>query len=198
MLRLVEIRLSTKGAWDLFLNRPLDLSLYDFSISGFWRSFQLIVPIMLMYVLVTFADYELTRIELPHQGLPDFSDFTIAGYVSLVIDWFFFPLALMPFARVLGIADNYVAFVILRNWSQFLMALIATPLFAAFYFDLIGSKLHLLGLLTIMFVFLHYRYIVTRAALECSFGLAVSLVALEFALSMVIGEAFARLFGVGV
>jgi hypothetical protein len=192
MLSLAEIRLSTKGAWDLFLNRPLDLSLYDISISGFWRSFQLIVPIMLFYVIVTFSDYELTRIELAHQGIPEFADFAIAGYVSLVVDWFFFPLALMPFARVLGIADNYVAFVILRNWSQFLMALIATPLFAAFYFDLIGSKLHLLGLLTIMFVFLRYRYIVTRAALECSFGLAVSLVALEFALSMVIGEAFTR------
>jgi hypothetical protein len=198
MLSLAEIRLSTKGAWDLFLNRPLDLAFFDVSISGFWRSFQLIVPIMLFYVIVTFSDYELTRVELTHQALPEFADFATAGYLALVVDWFLFPLALMPFAGMLGIADRYVTFVVLRNWSQFLMALIVTPLFAAFYFGLIGSSLHLLGLLTIVFVFLRYRYIVTRAALECSFGLAASLVALEFVLGMVIGEAIARLYGIGV
>jgi hypothetical protein len=196
MLSLAEIRLSTKGAWDLFLNRPLDLGLYDVSVSGFWRSFQLIVPIMVCYVIVTLADYELTRIEVAHEALPGFSDFTTAGYFSLVVDWFLFPLALMPFAGLLGIADRYVAFVILRNWSQFLMALIATPLFAAFYLGLIGSSLHLLALLVLVFVFLRYRYLVTRAALACSIGLASGLVALEFVLSVMIGEAFARFFGV--
>ena len=120
----------------------------------------------------------------------------VLGVLGLAV--ILFPLALMPFAGMLGIADRYVTFVVLRNWSQFLMALIVTPLFAAFYFGLIGSSLHLLGLLTIVFVFLRYRYIVTRAALECSFGLAASLVALEFVLGMVIGEAIARLYGIGV
>ena len=94
MLSLAEIRLSSKGAWDLFLNRPLDLAFFDVSISGFWRSFQLIVPIMLFYVIVTFSDYELTRIELTHQALPEFADFATAGYLALVVDWFLFPLAL--------------------------------------------------------------------------------------------------------
>lgn len=194
MLSLAEILRSTRGAWDLFLGRRLDLGDYDISVSGFWRSFQVILLIAPLYVIVTQSEYVLVT----GGGSPDavavsFSDFLFAGYLSLAIDWFLFPLALMPFAGVLGIGRHFVPFVIVRNWTQLLTVLIATPFFAAHLFGLISEGFLVLALLVATIVFLRYRFIVTRASLECSFAFAAALVTLEFVLSMVIAEATTRL-----
>ena len=53
----------------------------------------------------------------------------VLGVLGLAV--ILFPLALMPFAGMLGIADRYVTFVVLRNWSQFLMALIRAAVTSA-------------------------------------------------------------------
>lgn len=194
MLSLAEILRSTRGAWDLFLGRRLDLGDYDTSVAGFWRSFQVVLLIAPLYAIATRSEFALVTASVsPDANAIPFSDFLFAGYLSLAVDWFLFPLALMPFAGVLGIGRHYVSFVIVRNWTQLVTVLIATPFFAAHLFGLISESILVLALLVATIVFLRYRFIVTRATLECSFAFAAALVTLEFVLSMVIAETTTRI-----
>ena len=90
-------------------------------------------------------------------------------------------------ARPLGLSDRYVPFIVARNWSAVVLAMI-NALMALPY----GLGLVSLGVTTFL-VFgafgltLYLAYQVARVALAISAPTAALVVAVEFALSLVIG-----------
>lgn len=185
-----EIVQSLTGAWRLFLDRPDAMRYFNISIDGFWRSFAAILLIVPAYALFAVAE----RIEILSEPVvdPGFGEgaFVANKILTLVFDWITLPVLLAAFAKPLGIARNYAAYMVARNWC----AVLATAPFG------IVALLSLVGVLgagpanvvslVFLVVVIRYNYMIARRALGADIGLAVGLVVADFAISLlVIGAA---------
>jgi hypothetical protein len=195
MLDRDEVVRSLDGAWQLFLDRPNAIRRFDVSVDGFWRSFAAIVLVLPSYAFAALAERRVTLTD----AIPDetFSDtlFVIDGALSLGLDWIMLPLLLAVAARRLGVARNYVAFVVARNWCTVIAALPFGVIGLLFLLDVIGTEAaNFLSLVT-LFVVLRYSYLVARRALGVSVALAGGLVVFDFVLSLTIALTVGGLLG---
>ncbi|WP_349359381.1 hypothetical protein [Stappia sp.] len=196
MPSLAEIQRSTAAAWNLLLNRPGALAGFDTSFAGFWRSFSVI---LLLLPLVALASLSEARVLVSGEAADvaplSLELFLTARAVALGLDWVFVPLVLALIAGPLGVGAGYVAYVVVRNWSALVMALVTAPLFALHLIGFLPGGLLMLFLLVATLVFVRYRYIATRVTLGCPPVVAGGVVVLEYLSGIVLSEATARLFG---
>ena len=182
---LTYVRESLAGALLVMRGRPEGLGRLDLSLAGFWRSFAALILVLPLAFIPewSMADVIAEEGEVP-PGLPD-SIFS-ACFIS-VVDWLAFPLLFAFLARPLGLSDRYVPFIVARTWSAVVLAAV-NALVALPY----GLGLASLGVTTFL-VFgalgltLYLAYQVARVALAVPATSASLVVAVEFALSLVIG-----------
>ena len=192
-----EIRGSLAGAWEIFKGNPRGLQGFDLSVAGFWRSFLIVVPLMIPYLLVSKAQLQIAISEFPGAEDLELGSFYWIEAVRLLLDWFAFPVVLALLAKPLGIGRHYVGFVVVRNWSELLAAL---PLLAAallYGLDLVGLDGFTFVSLIATGVALYLRFRVARVALEANISFAIGIVVFDMALSTVISLGFSRLVSFG-
>ncbi len=180
---------SLKGSW-LILRLKDDEALahFNFSESGFWRSFSAFIPAALIYLLAA-------RLGIPAQAQTDSQQAAIlgsliAGVLNLALQWVAWPLVMVPAARILGLARRYGAYIIVYNWSSVLVLLVQVPPQALYYAGLIGKDAAGFFSLVLLVLILVYRWRIARLALEAPALIAAALVLLD----MVISVAIFRLF----
>lgn len=192
-----EIGRSLTGAWQLFLNRPEGMRLFDLSVEGFWRSFRAIWLVLPAYALAAAAQYEQYLTDSVPDDVPSGLAYTVDKAIALGLDWIALPIILALVAGRLGIARTYPAYVVARNWTAVIGAL---PFGIIAILSLSGiADNALTGLLWVaaLGVLLRYNFIVARRALGVTIGFAVALVVADFVLSLLIATGIDSLMAVG-
>lgn len=188
MFRPGELKTALAASWALFRGDASAVNGFDISMSGFWRSFLVIVPLAPLYFINALSEKKLLLSDgqiLP-ENFPE-THFWFSQAASLGIDWVLFPLVLAFLAGPLGLSTGFVRFVVLRNWTSLLCAF---PFVLAALLYLAGlipeAGLFLASIATVPLV-LHFRYRIARLAFGAPISVCIGLVALDFLLSILIG-----------
>ena len=196
MLSAEDVQRGLTGAWRLFLGKREAVRLFDTTYTGFWRSFLAVILVLPIYVLYVGSERRMILADMPLDAPFDELSFALTRIIALAIDWAAFPLVTALLARPLGFANHYVRLIVAFNWgSPIVSGIVALPaiLFAFGIFPQGAASLLLFAALVLT---IRFRFITARAALDCGFSLAAGLVALEFLLSLVLGEAISRIAGI--
>ena len=193
MLDREEITRSLTGAWELFLDRPGAMRLFDVSIDGFWRSFAAVLLVIPSYAFAVLADRQIAAMDpsAPVQGGGAFIAESIFG---LGLDWIALPVILALLARPLGITSRYTSFVVARNWGAVLGALPFGVIGLLSVLGLVGGELASLLMFAALIVLLRYNYLIARRSLDASLGFAIAIVILDFVVSLTIALALDGVF----
>lgn len=186
-----------RGGWQLFKGDANGLRAFDASFEGFWRSFQVIVllsPVLLVMIASERA-LLLEQTALTAETFPQ-SEFVWSRLLGFVLGWVDYPIALALLAGPLGLRHRYVPLIVALNWTSLIQA---PPM-------VLPALLHLFGVIDIdaanvltliaLGIVLRYQYVVTRAATGAPIGFAVGLVALDYTLSLAVGLGLSAMVGV--
>lgn len=193
MFRPGELKTALTASWALFRGDASAVNAFDMSMSGFWRSFLAILPLLPLYFINVNSEKKLLLSDGQIQ-VETFSEnvFWFTQFLSLGLDWIVFPLILALLAGPLGLSTGYVRFIVLRNWTSILCAL---PFVLAALLHLAGflnqGGVLMVSLLTVGAV-LHFRYRLARIAFAAPASVCIGLVALDFLLSLLIGALVIR------
>ena len=194
MLSITDIRQNLAGAWALFRADANGMNLLDTSFRGFWLSFMAILLLVPVYGLYLAGEQRFMAMT----GEPldvAFGTYLSVRSFSFIIDWIAFPVLMILLVGLLDRRSRYVPFVVAYNWGGVIVGLIIalpTVLFAAGMMPL--GLLYVLTLIA-MAVALRFLYIIARVALFADRLTAVGIVVADLALSLVLAEAFSRIFG---
>ena len=106
-----EITRSLRGAFLLARFDVRGLEYFNFTLEGFWRSFAgaaLIAPLAAVSLIAATGDASVNW---------------LSEVTRYCVGWALFPLVMIPIARLLGLSNAYVPFVIAYNWTQVVQAL---------------------------------------------------------------------------
>ena len=179
------------GAWRLAIGDPDAFDSFDLSMSGFWKSFWVILlaaPFWLWLILTEQRfRQEASEISDTPYSTPALDTFMMVDSVAYVLDWVLFPVLMVFIARLLGVAGRFVPFIIARNWALLLSYfLLAMPPAALYNLGIVGVE----GKFALDFVALIlqivYLWVVTVRALEISAMQAAAIVFIDLAVSIVI------------
>lgn len=187
MITTDEITRSFRGAYLLLRGRREGMREFDTSLSGFWRSFQVILLLIPFYLLLFSVERKLylTQSAFSNETFPE-GRFFVSGVLTIGIDWIAYPAILAILARPLGFARAYAPYIVAYNWSMIFVAIILLPPYLMYSFGVVSvDALLLLQLMCTIFV-LRYQYTVARIATLTTMGVAIGLVAFNFVLSLVI------------
>ncbi|MEJ8570889.1 hypothetical protein [Microbaculum marinum] len=196
MLDADDVQRGLSAAWQLFLGKRDAIRKFDTSFDGFWRSFAAVILVLPIYVLYVGAERRMIIAELPLDATFAELTFALTRLVALVLDWVAFPIVAFLLARPLGFAGRYVRLIVAFNWGGPIVSVIVALPAILYAFGIIPQFAASLLLFLALVLAVRFRFITAKAALDCGFGLAAGLVALEFLLSLVLGEALTRLAGV--
>jgi hypothetical protein len=188
-----EIGRAIGAAWRLFLNDPRGMAGFDLSVNGFWRSFGAIVPMAPFYFVAFMVERQL-RLADPEQEAFSNTLFFAVKVAAAAVDWVAFPILLALFARQLGIARSYPAFIVARNWASLLIIIPDSAVAAAFGLGFLGGEIAGFVSLALLIIFLRYRFLIARIALGASIIFALGITLADLLLSLVITAGLNRLF----
>jgi hypothetical protein len=174
--------LAMRGCWRLLRRDPAAFEDFNLSIEGFWRSFGMVVPVMVLAYPLFVSDnrfgieFAAERGESPPElrlGISYF--YLLAG----ILIW---PLVAAGLARLLGVAQNYVRYMIIYNWMAVpTMTLAVMPHLLHLA---TGATLLPLILAPAAFILLLYvSWYVARAGLATTVPVAFAFLFVDYALS---------------
>jgi hypothetical protein len=147
---------------------------------AFWRSFNAALIIAPFYVALLSMRYEMG--EVPTSAFYFISVETI----SYIISWVAFPVVVDLLITTMNRRENYIRYIIAYNWAAVLQNLIYLPMAMLSVNGIFStSSAGLLGLAILVF-FLVYTWFITKTALNIPSGRAATIVAIDFALSLLI------------
>ncbi|WP_434056084.1 MAG: hypothetical protein RDA78_01020 [Roseibium sp.] len=184
-----EIRAALDGSWLLLRNRPEGQAYFDQSLQGFWRSFQVIILLIPLFLLSgQFEKHLFIAENMFHpEGFPD-SAFWTSKFLEHGVNWIALPIILAAIAAPIGISQRYVPFIVVRNWTSLLTAVPYMITYILFLLGIISPGIAVLLSLTALLVILWYHFLIARIVLQASISLAIGVVVLDILLSLVIAQ----------
>lgn len=162
-------------------------SYFDKSPAGFWASFLPAIalsPVHLAHVLMQFQN------QPPKLG---FVPFLVVEFLTYVLQWTLFPFAMLYVADLLQRRGRYYWHMVAYNWLQMPLTLFFLALRLLGDFHLIAPQgigvMELAGIA----IFFIYATFVAGVGLQVGIGTALSLVVLDFVLSLITGQLIARI-----
>jgi hypothetical protein len=173
--------LAMRGCWRLLWRDPAALEDFNLTVEGFWRSFAMVVPVLVLAYPMFISDYRFGLELAPTGESPPELRLGI-NYFYLLLGIVIWPLAAAALARLLGLGQNYVRYMIIYNWMAvptLTLAIIPHLLHLA-----TGAALFPLILAQAIFVFLLYvSWFVAKTALETTALVAFAFLIADFALT---------------
>jgi len=160
---------------------------FDNSERGFWNSFSaiwIVAPFWFWILLKQPEQRSQIAIELGQDYQPpDMGAFIVVESFYYLLGWIAFPVVMLIACRYLGVGNNYVRFIVARNWSNvviwIVLVLPLSLLFSIGAFDY--SAFQSLALLALVAQIL-YLWFVALATLEAGGGAAALVVGLDILL----------------
>lgn len=180
------------GAWLVMNGRARGLKEFDLSIDGFWRSFGAIVFIIPLVAVTLWSD-RAVQVELGEPTTQIGLGAIALRLLALIAEWVGFPLAMAALARPLGVAANFVPFVVARNWGAVLIAALFLPVHILHATQVLSLPVVQFLSLVLIVLAIRFSYLIARTALAAPIAIAIPVIVLEFVLGMVITVGFDRL-----
>ena len=173
------------GAWQVLSGRAEGLNRLDTSVEGFWRSFAVII-LVAPIAFLTLVGEEAAPTDPAAVIEPLTAAKVILFAITVLADWFTFPLVFALLAPSFGLGPRYVPFIVARNWASIYISAIVAIVHVLRIFGLVPIVVLPYALLLVLAVALRLSYVVVRTALSVSIAMALPIVVLDFLLSLVI------------
>ncbi len=187
MFKADEIRRNVSGAWKVMKGDASGVAQLDTSFEGFWRSFAVFILILPVFALATLSRFQV----LGEQSMTVGSDtigYVVALLISQALEWVAFPAILALAARPLRFDQNYVQFIVIRNWASLIFAgIYALPLLLH-VMGVIPTGLITLAGLIILIAATYFLFRITRIGLQVDGAMAAGIVAFDFVLTLAIAD----------
>jgi hypothetical protein len=147
---------------------------------AFWRSFNAALIIAPFYIVLLFMRYKVGEISTSA------FHFISVETISYIISWIAFPVVVDLLTTVMNRRERYIRFIIAYNWAAILQNLLYLPMAMLSVNGIFSSSsAGLLGLFILVF-FVIYTWFITKTALDIPGGQAATIIAIDFALSLLI------------
>lgn len=162
-------------------------SYFDKTLAGFWASFLpaiVLSPLNFGHVLLQFQN------QPPTLG---FVPYLVVEFLTYVLQWTMFPFIMLYVADLLQRRERYYWHLVAYNWLQMPLTLFFLTLRLLGDFHLIAPQgigvMELAGIA----IFFIYGTFVAGVGLQVGIGTALSLVVLDFVLSLITGQLISRI-----
>lgn len=187
-MNLAHARQSITGAWRLLLRDPRGWDAFDTTVEGFYRSFGAVFFLMPLNILFDLYAMRLSEARGRSMAGGDGPGYGLAEMIfstaALCLEWLLFPIVIYGVLRLLGLAHQYVRYVVAHNWGSVIVALFNLPAIVLFSLGLIGPTVAVDLMFLALLAVLYYRFIVARGALEAGWGVALGMAVLELLLTL--------------
>ncbi len=161
---------------------------FNLSIEGFWRSFFAAAVVLPFYIVLMFG---------PLGGYAESAAgiefFLLVKLGSYAVGWVLFPLAMILLTRLLSLSANYVAFIVVHNWSAVIQVAVLLPAYLLVPSDGPPQGAGALVLMMAFAAVLFYQWYVARVALRASALTATGVVVFDVVLTEFVELGGARL-----
>ncbi len=162
-------------------------SCFDKTPAGFWASFApaiALAPLSMIHSLLEFQN---------HPPKLDFIPFLVVEFLTYVLQWALFPFVMLYVADLLQRRERYFWHMVSYNWLQMPLTLFFLGLRLLGDVHLIAPQgigaMELAGIA----IFFIYGTFVAGVGLQVGIGTALSLVVLDFVLSLITGQLINRI-----
>lgn len=162
---------------------------FDKSLAGFWASFVPAIalsPLNLVHVLLQFQN------QPPKLG---FVPYLVVEFLTYVLQWTLFPFIMLYVTDLLQRRERYFWHMVAYNWLQLPLTLLFLTLRFLGDFHLVAPQgigvMELVGVA----IFFVYGTFVAGVGLQVGIGTALSLVVLDFVLSLITSQVIMRIEG---
>lgn len=108
--------LAMRGCWRLLWRDPAAFEDFNLTIEGFWRSFAVIVPVFILAYPTFLSIHDKTNEVAAAAGEGPHELRLGVEYLYLLSGIMLWPLVAAVLARLTGVAQNYVRYMIIYNW----------------------------------------------------------------------------------
>lgn len=174
-----------RGCWRLLWRDPAAFEDFNFTIEGFWRSFAMVVPVLVLAYPFFILDHRYAIEMVPAGENPPELQLGVS-YFFLLTNVALWPLVAAILARLLGVAHNYVRYMIIYNWMS--VPIMVLGLIPYLVHLMTEAGLLFQGLVIASFFFpLFVSWYVAKAALETTMLIAFAFLLADTALTRGLG-----------
>ncbi|MER2604422.1 MAG: hypothetical protein ABTQ29_01165 [Siculibacillus sp.] len=190
-----EIDGALRGTIALILGDRRGIDALDCTLTGFWRSFFVIVPMLPLLVVSVVADGDLRAAHGVDTTTQSLAGRLFADGLVWILGWIAFPAVLALLARPLGLGRVYVPWIVARNWSTLPATLPYAVVLIGWSLGLLPDAVLAPGTLASLVFGLFVGWRVAVLVGGQTTGAAIGYTLLDFLLSLVVEVAVDRLFG---
>ena len=164
---------------------------FDLSADAFWRSFAVVLFLVPLYFIVSAAETRML-FEMRDQITgtpPGYSVLLISNLVTLGIEWFAYPIAILFIAPLFSVGQRVSPYIIVYNWSSLTISLVMVPNFVLYLIGVFPIAMAVLVNFGLVLAVVWYRFLLAREVLGAPIGTAIGFVALDVVLSLFISSA---------
>jgi len=171
-----------RGCWRFILRDPDAEQDFNLTVDGFWRSFAMVVPLLVLMYPIFISDYGF-GIELA-DPTAEIQPLSIGrAYGHLIIAIVVWPPAAALLAKLCGVAHSYVRYMVIYNWM--VLPTVALTLVPHLLHLVQGTTYPAFILLEIVvFPLLYVSWYIARRGLETTWLIATVFVVADYALSI--------------
>jgi hypothetical protein len=147
---------------------------------AFWRSFNAALIIAPFYIVLLLMRHEMGEVSTPAFY------FISVETISYIISWVAFPVVVDLLITTMDRREKYIRYIIAYNWAAVLQNLLYLPMAMLSVNGMFSNSSAGLLALIILAFFLVYTWFITKTALNIPSGRAATIVAIDFALGLLI------------
>jgi hypothetical protein len=168
-----------RGCWRLIWRDPLADENFNLTIDGFWRSFAMVLPLLVLVYPLFLSDHQF-GVEWAKEGEDPPALNLGLDYIYLLVGVVVWPFIAALLAWLSGTEKNYVRYMIIYNW----MGLPATLLAVIPHLIHLATGTMMPALVHVAFlVSLYVTWYVAKAGLQTTAPVAFAFLAADFALT---------------
>jgi hypothetical protein len=173
--------LAMRGCWRLLWRDPAAFDDFNLTVEGFWRSFAMVVPVLVLAYPLFISDHRF-GLELANVGENPPELRLGRDYFYLLLGMAIWPLVAAALARLLGVGQNYVRYMIVYNWMA--VPTLTLSVIPHVVHLATGAALLPLILAQAIFIFLLYvSWFIAKTALQTTAAIAFAFLLADFALT---------------
>ncbi|MCB2108773.1 MAG: hypothetical protein KDE14_13780 [Rhodobacteraceae bacterium] len=182
-----EFASSLYGLWLLLKLDRTGFTCFERTVGGFWRSYVAAVVVAPFNFLHAGLSYE------PAEGGLGFGPYMIVEFLSYVLSWTAYPLAMIYISRLLAREARLLDYLVPYNWFQLAVAALVFPVMLLFDAGILSPEgMAFLQLLSLG-IFVSYAAFLARVALDVVLSTAFALVLFDFMINLLVSQVIARI-----
>lgn len=185
MITINEIGNAVYGAYRLARRDPAGMTFLDRSRDGALKSFYAAAVLLPVHLVLAIAN----NWEFFAKG-PSIATWMILDAITYAIGWMLIPVLMISVTHWIDRWNRFFDYIVAYNWSQVVMAVAWLPLHTLRLTEAIPEEFFTILGLAMLALLLFYAWFVFKVSLDITGGLAASLVAGDYVLSLMSFQVF--------